>query len=656
MRGLLRAGAITCALLLSARESGASPGSFIYVAVSSCAGSDNCTLTILVYDAVTSGLVTTIPSRPARTASALGIAISPDGSRVYLSVVFGASPGVVAIDATRHQLIPGPAAFAGELAVSRDGRTLFDAIGSGVYLYDIATNQQIALAPSAAGEFAPSAVAADPIRDRVYWTAQTACGGNMHAYDTTLGSDASLQVSAYPWGDAFVSRDGTRLYLTAQAVKCSTTKGGNVRIVDLATLATITDLHPPTSGSACICFPLGTVDAPARQRMYIWDSSAIGVVDRDTFLSAGPFVAVGGVTSMAVAADESRAYAATTPSTLAPSATNSLTVLNLASNAVASVIPLPGLPSKVVATPPSPASDVCSYRVDTHQSSWSINGGSAAVALTTNCTWVASSNASWAHISSQGGTGSATLTITVDSNSSASNRTATITIGGQLVNVTQASIVSTAPFGTIDTPADYATGLSGAIAVTGWALDDVGVKDVRIYRDPVAGEPPGQQVFIGYATFVDGARPDVQADYPSFPYASRAGWGLQLLTNMLPNQGTGTYRVYAFADDVEGQTTLLGFRAFTSNNLAATLPFGTIDTPGQGDTVSGTVVNFGWALSSSLIATDGSTIDVVVDGVVVGQFRTVKNRLPIPCVAPVLSRTTQAIVCTPLSSVVVSRM
>jgi hypothetical protein len=241
------------------------------------------------------------------------------------------------------------------------------------------------------------------------------------------------------------------------------------------------------------------------------------------------------------------------------------------------------------------------------------------VALTTNCAWAASSNAQWAHISTQSGTGSATLTITVDSNFSATNRTATITIGGQLVNVTQASIASTAPFGAIDTPADYATGLSGAIAVTGWALDDVGVKDVRIYRDPVAGEPPGQQIFIGYATFVDGARPDVQADYPSFPYASRAGWGLQLLTNMLPNQGTGTYRVYAFADDVEGQTTLLGFRAFTSNNLAATLPFGTIDTPGQGDTVSGTIVNFGWALSSNLIATDGSTIDVVVDGVVVGH-------------------------------------
>jgi hypothetical protein len=322
---------------------------------------------------------------------------------------------------------------------------------------------------------------------------------------------------------------------------------------------------------------------------------------------------------MAIAADESRAYATTAPSLVAPNATNGLTVLNLASNAVASVFPLPGTPSRVVATSPAPAPNVCSYSLDTHQSSWSVSGGSSPVALTTNCVWSASSNASWVHVSTQSGTGKATITINVDSNFTTTNRTATVTIGGQLVTVTQASFSATAPFGTIDTPADNATGLSGAIAVTGWALDDVGVTAVRIYRDPVAGESLGQQVFIGNATFVDGARPDVQAFYPSLPYASRAGWGLQVLTNMLPNSGTGTYRLYAFAYDVDGHTTLLGFRTISTNNQTATLPFGTIDTPGQGDTVTGTLVNFGWALSSNPIATDGSTIDVLVDGVAVGH-------------------------------------
>lgn len=49
------------------------------------------------------------------------------------------------------------------------------------------------------------------------------------------------------------------------------------------------------------------------------------------------------------------------------------------------------------------------------------------------------------------------------------------------------------------------------------------------------------------------------------------------------------------------------------------MPLGTIDTPGQGASVSGTIVNFGWVLSSNLIATDGSTIDVFVDGAAVGH-------------------------------------
>src|SRR5262249_20175435 len=44
------------------------------------------------------------------------------------------------------------------------------------------------------------------------------------------------------------------------------------------------------------------------------------------------------------------------------------------------------------------------------------------------------------------------------------------------------------PFGSIDTPLDGATGVSGSIAITGWALSGSGVTGVRILRAPVAGE------------------------------------------------------------------------------------------------------------------------------------------------------------------------
>ncbi len=46
--------------------------------------------------------------------------------------------------------------------------------------------------------------------------------------------------------------------------------------------------------------------------------------------------------------------------------------------------------------------------------------------------------------------------------------------------------------------------------------------------------------------------------YPSYPGADRAGWGLLMLTNMLPAGGNGTYVLHAEASDVGGQATTLG--------------------------------------------------------------------------------------------------
>jgi hypothetical protein len=73
----------------------------------------------------------------------------------------------------------------------------------------------------------------------------------------------------------------------------------------------------------------------------------------------------------------------------------------------------------------------------------------------------------------------------------------------------------------------------------------------------------------------------------------------------------------------------LGTKAIVVDNAHAAKPFGTLDTPTQGGTISGTdSVNFGWALTpqAANIPIDGSTITVVIDGMLVGhptynQFR-----------------------------------
>lgn len=175
------------------------------------------------------------------------------------------------------------------------------------------------------------------------------------------------------------------------------------------------------------------------------------------------------------------------------------------------------------------------------------------------------------------------------------------------------------PFGSFDLPFNRSV-VSGSIAITGWALDDVGVREVQIYRDPVSGEGR-KPIFVGFAIQVEGARPDIEEKYPGYPDSSRAGWGYMLLTNTLPNRGNGKFTFHAIVVDEEWHTTSLGSKRITCDNANAVKPFGSIDTPAQGGTISGKdYVNFGWALTPppNIIPFSGLSIIVWVDGQPVG--------------------------------------
>jgi len=172
------------------------------------------------------------------------------------------------------------------------------------------------------------------------------------------------------------------------------------------------------------------------------------------------------------------------------------------------------------------------------------------------------------------------------------------------------------PFGSFDTPID-GSAAAGSIAVTGWALDDGGLESVKIYL--TQGDT---QIYIGDALFVEGARPDIVTLYPDYPANTKAGWGYMMLTNFLPGGGNGTYVLSAIATDLASKTTLLGTKTIIVDNAHAVKPFGAIDTPGQGGTASGSDFrNWGWVLTPepNQIPTNGSTIDVWVDGVNLGH-------------------------------------
>lgn len=181
------------------------------------------------------------------------------------------------------------------------------------------------------------------------------------------------------------------------------------------------------------------------------------------------------------------------------------------------------------------------------------------------------------------------------------------------------------PFGSFDTPLDGST-VSGSVPVTGWVLDNIGVAKVEIKRDPVVDDTESNiaadgLVYIGDAIFVKGARPDIEDPYSDYPKNDRAGWGYMILTNFLPNQGNGTFVLHAIVTDVEGNVVSLGTKTIIGDNINATTPFGSIDTPAQGEKVSGLIWNSGWALTPqpSKIPEDGSTIWVWIDGQPVGH-------------------------------------
>jgi Beta-propeller repeat len=199
------------------------------------------------------------------------------------------------------------------------------------------------------------------------------------------------------------------------------------------------------------------------------------------------------------------------------------------------------------------------------------------------------------------------------------------------------------PFGHIDTPANNVTGRAGAIGFTGWALSRITIGEVALCREALPGEPAiNGLVFLGDAVLVPGARPDIAAAFPGYPH-NDWGWGAQVLTNELPGTngqplGNGTYKLHAIAADPEGVSSLvhnsrdcactqrfctdLGTTTISVDNAHSILPFGTIDTPTEGQIISGKdFVNFGWVMTPqpNIIPQDGSTITVYIDNQAVGH-------------------------------------
>ena len=241
--------------------------------------------------------------------------------------------------------------------------------------------------------------------------------------------------------------------------------------------------------------------------------------------------------------------------------------------------------------------------------------------------WSAASTESWIILTPSSASGSGIITVSIEptglsvgnysgsidvTDANAANSPQSVTVNLIVKNAPEDQL----PFGQFATPLDGSS-VSSSVPVTGWVLDDVEVKSVKLFR--VDGSTLS---YIGDAVFVDGARPDVETAYPDYPKNYQAGWGYMLLTNFLPPDGNGVFTLHAVATDTGGHETTLGIRTITVDNANAVKPFGAIDTPAQGGSAAGASFrNHGWVLTPmpNSIPVSGSTIDVYIDGVKLGH-------------------------------------
>ncbi|MEO6349431.1 MAG: BACON domain-containing carbohydrate-binding protein [Candidatus Limnocylindrales bacterium] len=623
-----------------ATNASASSSGYVYVAVkaAACAQATPCAAPrVLIVDAATAEIATSI-DLPVHTIPA-GLAISPDGTRLYVSnfgAEFAAANSLTVIDARRNVLLSTVMLAStqyGPLAVGADPSRVFllNSKLETLKLIDASTGAELRSVTARGLQV----VASGPLNRVFVGGTLIATGWALVAYD----ADTLAPIGSRSGGATTIrfraSRDGLRLF-DIQFNFNRASNGFFGAAIDAATLAETASYRINNSGAP--------IDLSADELVTVGPDSPFpgaAIIVRRFWLSGAAgsgksFPTLPNLGDFTLPSPGNRIFVLN-PSTGATTA-NLLAAIDINSYAVVRTIPLSESPSFITSTPWGVAS--CTYAVNRTYVPLARTTPTATVSLTTDCGWTASASESWIHLSQTTGSGNATLTLTLDPNQGGSPREGTVIFGGRAILVRQAGFAFQPPFGVMDTPVDGAA-VQGSIAVTGWALDDIAVQRVEIWRDLQPGEtttpfsstasdPRHGKVFIANGTFVDGARPDVAALYPSLPSSARAGWGYLLLTWGLWNQGNGTYKLHAYAFDEESNVTSIGSKTMVINNNAATKPFGSIDTPGIGGEASGP--NFGWALTPNVngVATcriPASGVQVSIDSgplqpVVYGTART----------------------------------
>ncbi len=203
----------------------------------------------------------------------------------------------------------------------------------------------------------------------------------------------------------------------------------------------------------------------------------------------------------------------------------------------------------------------CSLTVDTSGlgTPYASTGGAGIIAITTNgpsCAWTASSGSNFVTLSNTSGTGSGSVGVTASSNSLSTSRTATLTVGGQTVSVTQGGTLCSyslqSSSGSV--PASGAAGEVGVIApsncswtsstTTPWltitSSGNAGTSEVQYVAQPNTSSTPrvGSLAIAGLTYTVDQAGAGCSYTFNP-PSTSVAAAGVKSATEAFSITGSG---------------------------------------------------------------------------------------------------------------------
>lgn len=194
------------------------------------------------------------------------------------------------------------------------------------------------------------------------------------------------------------------------------------------------------------------------------------------------------------------------------------------------------------------------------------------------------------------------------------------------------------PFGFLDGKAGGGNSGSGIIGVTGWALDDDGVRAVDVFVD---GIPVGRAQYGRH-------RPGVSRNHPGFPDSDGAGFGFGIDTTHFLN---GLHTVQARVTSETGERRFLNPARIEFVNTTHLLdPFGEIEFPRPAAELYGTcdledsprrlASVLGWVLDAGVEAQDMGVgyVELLIDGAIFANSRvdcffspTGENRGPTQC-------------------------